>query len=173
MPVVTMRRIGARISEPRFADLDAAMAKAMRDFEKIAVEAHEETTQNWEHDVEFKSRRERWNEPGNDQAVVRVWTEDDVWHYVDRGTKPHEIRPRKAKVLAFPSVFTPKTQPRSLKSGSGSVAGPTVFSKGVRHPGTKARNFSAMLQRKLDNVYGVMINKVFAKFQRTILGQKG
>jgi len=43
--------------------------------------------------------------------------------YVLRGTKPHEIRPRKAKMLKF------------------DVKGTTVYAKIVRHPGTKENNF--------------------------------
>lgn len=45
--------------------------------------------------------------------------------YVDEGTRPHEILPRRAKVLAF------------------GVGGRTVFARRVRHPGTRPVRFMA------------------------------
>ena len=45
--------------------------------------------------------------------------------FLDEGTKPHRILPRRAKMLRF-------------VSRSGSI----VFARGVNHPGTKAINFS-------------------------------
>ncbi|MFZ3595035.1 hypothetical protein [Streptomyces sp. BH104] len=44
-------------------------------------------------------------------------------HYVINGTRPHLIRPRRKKVLRF------------------EVGGREVFTKLVRHPGTKANDF--------------------------------
>lgn len=47
----------------------------------------------------------------------------DYSMYVHEGTRPHIIRPRVAKALAF------------------TIGGRQVFAKSVRHPGTKARPF--------------------------------
>ncbi|MEZ3180814.1 hypothetical protein KYY02_19600 [Streptomyces pimonensis] len=44
-------------------------------------------------------------------------------HYVLNGTRPHLIRPRRAKALRF------------------EVGGRVVYTKLVRHPGTRANNF--------------------------------
>ncbi|MEU5834468.1 hypothetical protein ABZ820_12460 [Streptomyces diacarni] len=44
-------------------------------------------------------------------------------HYVLNGTRPHVIRPRRAKALRF------------------DAGGRTVFAKVVHHPGTRANNF--------------------------------
>jgi hypothetical protein len=44
-------------------------------------------------------------------------------HFVLRGTRPHIIRPRRAKALRF------------------EVGGGVVFAKVVRHPGTRANDF--------------------------------
>jgi hypothetical protein len=53
--------------------------------------------------------------------------------FVEFGTKPHEIRPKSAKVLRF------------------SVGGKTVYTKRVRHPGTKAQPF---MKPAVDRVVG-------------------
>ena len=172
MPVMTFRKIGKAQLKLNHRELDAAINQALKEFQEVAIAAHEETTENWEHKVVFRAKRmdfpEKSVQPG---VAVRVWTDDEIWRYVDEGTKPHEIRPKKAGgVLAFPSMFKAKTQPQSLKSGAGASGGPVVVTQAVQHPGTKARNFSAMLQRKLDNIYGVMINNVFRKFGPRIFG---
>ena len=172
MPTMHFRKIGKASLKLNHKALDAAVNQTLKDFQKIAIAAHEETTENWKHDVKFHARRMDFpGKSGQEGVAVKVWTDDVVWGYVDEGTKPHDIRPKKpGGVLAFPSAFAPKTQPRSLKSGAGSSGGPVVVTQAVHHPGTKARNFSAMLQRKLDNIYGVMINAVFTKFGPHIFG---
>lgn len=167
---IKMRRIGKDIRF-RFPAVSAEIDQTIKEFEKIAVAEHAAVVKTWKHQPEFKVRRYGWLVKGNHAISVQVWTDDPVWRYVDEGTKPHVIRPKKpGGVLAFPSQFKAKTQPQVLKSGTGSSGGATVFSKGVRHPGTKARNFSPMLQRKLDNLFGVMINAAIRKFGPRILG---
>lgn len=53
-------------------------------------------------------------------SSVSVGSDDPVAVYIERGTRPHTIRARNARVLAF--------------EGSGG----TVFAVSVNHPGTKA-----------------------------------
>jgi len=152
------------------ASLNADMTKAIKEFEKIALAEHEKVTETWEHKPKFRARRSDWT--GSERLVaVHVWTDDDIWRYVDEGTKPHVIRPKNPDgLLVFPSSFKPKTQPRSLSSGAGASGGPMVFAKEVHHPGTKPRNFTAMLQRKLENIFSVMINAVFKAHGPRIMG---
>jgi hypothetical protein len=79
---------------------------------------------------------------------ILVGTDDEIYGYVDRGTKPHIIRPVKAKSLVFRGNYTAKTTPRIIGSKAGGSSGPLVFSQEVRHPGTKAREFSETIQKK-------------------------
>lgn len=66
-----------------------------------------------------------------------------VWGYVDQGTKPHLIFPKEGKLLAFKPGYSPRTRPiANFNTGSGKASGETVFSRGVAHPGTKARKFA-------------------------------
>ena len=56
--------------------------------------------------------------------------------YVERGTKPHVIRPRNRKALRFPA-----SSGDARLSGSPRSGGRVRFAKRVNHPGTKAQPF--------------------------------
>lgn len=81
---------------------------------------------------------------------VEISVNDDVWNWLNAGTEAHEIRPRNARVLAFNGKFSPKTQPGVIGSGAGSSGGNKIFSRGVQHPGTKARNWTQAIEDKHD-----------------------
>ena len=71
------------------------------------------------------------------------------WVYLDEGTRPHPIRPKKAGgVLAFPSTHQAGSRPGSLRTFRGSSGGPTVFTPEVQHPGTEARGWTVMLKEQ-------------------------
>lgn len=55
--------------------------------------------------------------------------------FVEFGTKPHDIVPRNKKVLRF------ATGGNARLSGSPRSGAPAVFTKRVRHPGTKAHPY--------------------------------
>jgi len=77
----------------------------------------------------------------------------DIYKFVDLGTKKHDITPKKpGGVLSFqwggPGSYNAKTKPRRLTSTGGGATGPMVAFKAVKHPGTKARQFSSIIARK-------------------------
>lgn len=101
-------------------------------------------TKRWKHTVTFYERPAS----GAQSSGVDVGTENKIYGYVDRGTKPHLIKPKKAKKLRFNSKFRPKTKVGSLNSGAGASAPPVAFATVVHHPGSKARGFTKqVLQR--------------------------
>lgn len=133
------------------------MAPAIKaDFEK--------TTRTWEHEVEFTTEVNIGRAAGGyiagkagitTGAEISVTTDDDIYRYVDEGTKPHIIRPRRrrgprkaAHTLAFQMGGRPKTTPNVIGSTSGRKGNKWAFAKEVHHPGTKARNFSQVIHRK-------------------------
>lgn len=66
-----------------------------------------------------------------------------IWGFVNKGTRPHIIRPKKATgYLRFKPLYQPKTGYRAKYGGSGKASGDPVFRKIVRHPGSKGRDFS-------------------------------
>lgn len=111
------------------------------DFEdeiKEVLREFEGTVATWETPVTFKVVRKA-------KGSVEVRTESKIYEYVDRGTKPHKIRPKRPGYpLRFNSAgFRPKTAPRQLGSSAGTPAQPpTVRAMEVNHPGTDARDFS-------------------------------
>lgn len=58
--------------------------------------------------------------------------------YLDRGTKPHDIRPKAKKVLRWP---TSSSGLRLTGRPKTSYAGGFAFAKVVHHPGTRAYDF--------------------------------
>jgi len=98
----------------------------------------QKTTKTWKSPKPvFKTK----SKVGND-AVARVWTEDDRWNWTDQGTKAHYIVARRAPYLVFPTGGKPKTKVRKLGSGRGKRGKNWRRKKVVRHPGTKAREWS-------------------------------
>jgi hypothetical protein len=78
-------------------------------------------------------------EIGDGEASIQALAPYAV--YVEKGTRPHEIRPVNASVLAF------------------EVAGRMVFTPIVRHPGTKPNPF---MQRAVEDARS-KVDEVFAE----------
>lgn len=101
-------------------------------------------TRRWVRKVEFYDKQAT----GAASSGIEVGTPDKIYGYVDKGTRPHIIRPRKAKALAFNSQFKAKTKPDSLNSSAGKNAPPKVYAQEVRHPGSKARGFTKLVLKR-------------------------
>ena len=131
------RRLGEKVQEQLRQQLHADVAGMKRDFEK--------TTATWDHRVEFE---ERFREERGG-LVGFVITNDEIYKFVDRGTRPHLIRAKhRMKPLTFATGYKAKTKPGAIGSGSGGASGPTVRALVVHHPGTEARRFSETIQDK-------------------------
>lgn len=122
----------------------AALNKAADDSANDILLDFELTTATWNHQPKF----EKLVQVGPDEIAVLVGTDDEIYGYVDKGTKPHIIAPKKpGGVLAFPSGYTAKTRPNVASSSNGGSGGDTVFAAYVLHPGTEARNFDKVIQK--------------------------
>jgi len=110
------------------------------------------TVQGWRHRVEF---------PIASPATYsrRVSTDDEIYGYVNDGTRAHRIRPKGGGVLVFQTPFRAKTVPNQIMSGPGGTGGATVFSRGVNHPGTKARKFDVAIKEKWDKQFGAIMQR--------------
>lgn len=75
-------------------------------------------------------------------------TDDEIFGYVDEGTRPHIIRPRRAKALRFNTVFRAKTIPNQMTSRPGLSAPPVAHRLEVHHPGTKPRNLTKLMAKR-------------------------
>lgn len=130
------------------------LLNAIRDVGRKVKKDFEATVKTWEHKPEFEMLISLIGGP-----TVLVATDDEIYRYVDEGTKPHPIfagvytGKSDKKVLAFPSIFKPKTTPNVIGSGPGFKGGDTVLRPYVNHPGTKPRNFSKIIKKKWDKPY--------------------
>lgn len=140
---VTMLQIRAIIpSEPAInpTELQAAIQAALdASANEIRLE-FEKTVESWNEKPEFKVETA--------QNVRQIYTVNEIYTYVNDGTKPHEILPVRAHALRFITGGSPKTVPGFIGSGSGAVGSETVFSRGVNHPGTVARDFDVAIQEE-------------------------
>lgn len=83
---------------------------------------------SWQHAVRFEIS-------GSGPGERVISTDDEIFAYQNDGTEPHTILPRQKRLLRF-------------QAGGG-----TVFARRVRHPGTKAQQWTisiaARMQRRL------------------------
>jgi len=122
----------------------------MRDVAKMAeremLRRYRRTTQTWRHKPTFVAVREF---TPNSYGVI-VGTDDPVYGYVDRGTRPHIIEPKgPGYPLRFRSGYNAKTTPGVLGSQNGGAFGNSVHAWRVHHPGTQARKFTEMIQNEI------------------------
>ena len=132
--------------------MTAVLMAALKEVGKTLKNDFEDTTKYWKHKPKFEILADL-SGPG---PFVLVATDDEIYRYVNEGTKPHEIwagaytGKNNKRVLAFPSVFTPKTKPGSLTSGRGHKGKVDTFVPMVHHPGTEAREFDEQIEKKRD-----------------------
>ncbi len=115
------------------AELVSIAEDAKKDFEK--------TVETWSDKPEFEiEKRPR------SYAVV---TDDDKYHFVDKGTRPHKIPVGELGFLAFRGSYQAKTTPRVIASRQGGASGAYSYTtKDIQHPGTEARQFSKIIHAK-------------------------
>lgn len=98
------------------------------------------TVQTWQNKPEFTISEA----PG--ERIIG--TDDEVYGYVNDGTRPHIIVAKSAKALAFGVPSSPKTAVRVIGSSAGSRGGTVVKRQSVKHPGTAAREFDEAIAEK-------------------------
>lgn len=122
----------------------AAMQKATYKAAGLILKDLEATVRTWSTKPTFDLTI---TEKGGDYSVV-AGTDNVVYGYVDEGTKPHDIKPKRSKYLRFSSGYKTKTRVGIIGSRAGGAFGDDVFSTGVHHPGTEAREFTIRIQKR-------------------------
>lgn len=139
---ILLRRVRGRRKHPNWSGiakevektLDAKVKPRLLDYPRRIVAS-------WEHKPEFRAMK-RVTRGDIRVYIYPTGPNKKYWIWTSRGTKPHVIEPKNAPVLAFPSIYTPKTTVRGPGyKGPGTSSGPTVFAMHVEHPGTKPRHF--------------------------------
>ncbi len=129
---------------------EANLNDRLTDVGKLIYGDFRDTVQTWQKRVYFKTTRARTQ----GTLSIKVDTNSKVYFMVNEGTRPHIIRPRRAKWLKYRGKFTPKTTPRWIGSRPGGKFGKFVRRKIVRHPGFAAREFDSAIadSRRADAV---------------------
>lgn len=140
MPTVRLERFGGKSNSANVAR--AAIKNALDKTARSVKGDFAATQQTWK---KQKTEPIIRNE-GEDTRVIYV--PNKIYGYVDLGTRPHEIRPKTARRLAFRSGFVAKTSPGVVGSGAGGSFGGFVYAKRVRHPGIKPRLFSKTIAQR-------------------------
>lgn len=85
-----------------------------------------------------------------------IGTDNEIYKYVDEGTKPHVIRAKNAPYLSFYRTgFVSKTKANSLNTRAGRKANADFTKvKQVNHPGTEPRNFTKLIRERSRKRYG-------------------
>lgn len=118
------------------------------------------TAATWTHQPNFEISRP------ND-STWQVSTDDEIYGYVDSGTRAHIIKPKNKRMLAFKGGSRPKTRPGWIGSNKGSSGGgKSIVRPEVHHPGTTAREFAKAIKKKWDEEWPRQIARAIRAQQR-------
>lgn len=141
--MIRLKAITPRAQAIKFTRFAKAAELGLEDAAKEALKDFEATTATWEHKPAFTMKKFG--------DGYEIGTRDEIYGYVDLGTRPHIIRPRRAKRLRFSPGSRAKTSPGRIGSSSGKGGSGAVFAKQVNHPGNKPRGFSKLIKRKWES----------------------
>jgi len=143
MPVLVFKTIKPKRLQEK--EMKRVIRNAMKRVGYGIQKDFESTTATWDHKPKFSVTT---TISGDDSPAVLVGTDDEIYGYVSGGTSAHIIRPKRARALRFQKTYTAKTVPGVIGSKAGGPSGPAVYAQEVHHPGTKARRFDQIIQKK-------------------------
>jgi len=139
------------------------------------IRRHEKIVESWKNKPGFGARK--YLKPDRIEiAVFPTGEHKKIWEYVDRGTKPHTITPKKAPYLKFQwggkGSYVPKTRPfpyATVVKGGGYVRNAkTVRMLKVKHPGTEPRNFTKQIAENVQPDFKREVENAFRRAQRRV-----
>lgn len=118
-----------------------AFEEAAEEIRDGMLQDFETTTRTWDHRVEFEADVK----VTAGTVTIVAGTDDEIYKYVDEGTREHDIFPVHAPALVFQGVYTAKTIPGVMGSRAGGASGPWQVRKAAHHPGTEPRDFTKII----------------------------
>ncbi len=153
--------------------LRAALRSEMHEYGQTVRREFEGVVSDWS--PESKPRftvEERMSDRGL-VVIVRPYARrkaSRIFGWVDRGTRPHVIRPRpenERQLLFFRTGYRAKTKPiAQAHVGDGKATGPWVAAREVHHPGTKPRRFSEEIRKRTVKRFRRRVEAIFRKYAR-------
>jgi hypothetical protein len=132
--------------------LARALTNALNGVAKDIQTDFRATTQTWQHAVDFPI-----DSPSDYRRTVS--TDDEVYGYVNDGTRPHPIAPKGGGVLRFNTPFRAKTVPGRILSGPGGAGSTEVVARAVQHPGTAPRKFDVTIKEKWEKDFPTIMQR--------------
>jgi hypothetical protein len=155
--------VGIPIKNKKFLNpdvLEAALEGVLREGGEGVKKDFQATTRTWKTKVVFVLNVRA------KQGYALVFTRNasgtesaKIYDFVNEGTRPHLIRPVRAKLLVFQQSYSPKTSPGVIGSGTGGPSGGTVVARTVKHPGSKGRHFVDEIAKKWAEEFPPMVDK--------------
>ena len=102
----------------------------------------------------------------NGNYTVVAGTDNEVFGYVDLGTKKHIIRPKRSKYLRFQSGYKSKGRTGIIGSNTGGSFGDPVFAKEVQHPGFAGRHWSILIAKRRQVTITQEVSAAISKVNR-------
>lgn len=137
------------------------LKKVAQDTARVLKRDHERVVANWSHKVKF-GYIYQVDKNLISANIYAYGANRHIWFFVNDGTKPHIIRPKRAKFLKFRTGYSPRTA-RGGFGGPGTSSGPWVSAAQVRHPGSAARNFTADISKRAAPRFRRETEKAFRK----------
>lgn len=140
--------------------LNTELRGALSKTGNLARTDFKKTTRTWKDKPTFRKVGPRTK---GDGLEVEVFTENLIYFFLTRGTRSHPVAPKRAKALRFKSGYKAKTRVKVIGSRGGGGFGATVFSKGHRVKGIKARDFDKVIAKRQQKI---LINLIRLAFLR-------
>lgn len=128
----------------KLPDIEAVIQDVLKAEAQRALRQYQRTVASWSKKPTFQYEI--------DGFEVLVGTDNEIYGYVDLGTKPHPIVAKNAPSLKFQVGYKPKTQVNRIGSNSGGSFGNWASLIAVQHPGTDARNFTKRIQEQAQKI---------------------
>lgn len=142
-------------------DLRKELGKAAQEAGKILKRDHEKVVSQWNHKPKF-GYVYRVSEIEISANVYAYGANAKIFFWVNDGTKPHVIRPKRSKYLKFRTNYKPRTA-RGGFGGPGRAEGGWVNAKQVNHPGIQARDFTKMIVSRARPRFNRLTESAFRK----------
>lgn len=141
-----------------------AIGKQLKKEGKIIARLYKKTVRTWKRKPKFKVEKPKLLPIG---LATSIYTTSDIYRYIDIGTRPRTIKPKKkGKFLKFKVGGTAKTRPKVIGSRRGSAGTQWVSTKKVRRHRIKARRFTFEIKKRRQPHFTINMKKAMARANR-------
>lgn len=131
--------------------IPGAVDKAFDVIADESIALYSKTTRTWKHQPKFSKKRTA--------RGIMITTDDQIFNWVDQGTKPHVIQAKNAPFLVFGWPYKAATKPRVIGSFRAATGKNVARKLMVHHPGTLPRNFTDEIRKRMQKRAATIMRK--------------